>query len=214
MRSPEPVQPLTDAEIAALQAGLEAVPEPLEPLSLAALDGFLCGVLLQPRAVAARQFLPWVLDAQGRPAPAAFAAGSLREAVLRRHAELGAAIAARRWFDPWIVESLDASWPEPQRIEAAVQPWVTGFAVAMEHYPELIDADDPELTHPLALLFRHLDADELEDAQEVRDEIAELEPPPTIEAAVESIVRATLQLADVRDERVRSTADRRRSPNG
>lgn len=208
------MRPLTDDELAALQAGLEAVPEPLEPLSLAALDGFLCGVLLQPRPVAPRQFLRWVTDAQGRPWPGGYDGDPLRAAVLRRHAELGAAIASRRWFDPWIVEGAEPSASDPERIGAAVRPWVTGFAVAMEHFPELIDADDPELTHPLALLFRHLDADELEDAQEVRDEIAELDPPATLEAAVEDLVRATLQLADVRDARVRSTADRRRSPSG
>lgn len=208
------MQPLTDAEIAALQAALEAVPEPLEPLSLAALDGFLCGVLLQPRPVPARQFLRWVSDAQGRPEPAGFDGGPLRDAVLRRHAELGAAIDSRRWFDPWIVETAESARPDAERVGAAVRPWVTGFAVAMEHYPALIDADDPELTHPLALLFRHLDADELEEAQEVRDEIADLEPLPTLEAAVEDLVRATLQLADVRDARVRSTVDRRRSPSG
>jgi uncharacterized protein len=70
----------------------------------------------------------------------------------------------------------------------------------MECFPQLIDRDEPALTHPLALIFRHLPPDELEDAQEVLDEIEQLEPPDTLAAAVEELVRATLLLADVADE--------------
>jgi uncharacterized protein len=213
MRKTPAMQVLTDAEIDQLQAQLESVPEPLEPLSPTALDGFLCGVLLQPRSVAPRRFMPLVTDAQGRREPAGFDTGPIRAAVSRRHAELQQAIDTRRWFDPWVVEPAGAEWPDAERIAATVRPWVTGFAIAMEHFPELIDADDPELTHPLALLFRHLGSDELEDAQEVQEEIAELEPPASLEAAVEDLVRATLQLADARDARIRSTAGRRRSPS-
>ena len=41
--------PLTDADLDTLQDLLAAVPAPLEPLDVMALDGFLCGVILQPR---------------------------------------------------------------------------------------------------------------------------------------------------------------------
>ena len=53
------------------------------------------------------------------------------------------------------------------------------------------------LTEPLALLYRHLDADDLEDADELLDEIESLEPPADLTEAVEDLVRATLLLADV-----------------
>lgn len=187
------MQALTDEELDTLQSSLEAVPEPLEPLSLSALDGYLCGVLLQPEAVPASAYLPRILDAQGRPAPPGFDLRPIHAAVKRRHAELLAAIAGRRWFDPWVFD--DAPEADP----AAVVPWVTGFAFAMECFPRLIDRDEPELTHPLALIFRHLPADDLEDAQAVQDEIEQLEPPATLEAAIEELVRATLLLADVAD---------------
>lgn len=187
------VQALTDEELARLEMQLETLPEPLEPLSVGALDGFLCGVLLQPQTVAPGVFLPRITDAQGRSPPAAFDLRPIHTAVRRRHAELQSAIAGRRWFDPWVFD--DAGDADP----AAVVPWVTGFAFAMECFPSLIDRDEPELTHPLALIFRHLPAEDLEDAQEVLDEIEQLEPPATLADAIEELVRATLLLADVAD---------------
>lgn len=188
-RSPA-VQPLTDDELLDLDERLASVPEPLEALSASALDGFLCGVLLQPRRVPPSRFLAWVTDTEGRPLPETFDALPLHAAVLRRHAELDAAIQARRWFDPWV-------FAEPGADVTAVDPWVTGFTFAMECFPALIDRDDPELTPPLALVFRHVDPADLEDADDLLEEIESLEPLQTLEEAIEHLVRATLQLADL-----------------
>ena len=41
--------PLDDREIEELQALLDSVPAPFEPLDVSSLDGFLCGVIVQPR---------------------------------------------------------------------------------------------------------------------------------------------------------------------
>jgi uncharacterized protein len=192
---PAPQRPLTDKEIAELDALLAAVPAPLEPLDAAMLDGFLCGVLVQPRAVPASRWMPHVTDTQGRALPKGHDASRLRTLVTRRHRELDDAIAHRRWFDPWIFDG-DAG-------VAAVEPWVAGFASAMEWFPALLETESPALTHPLALIFRHLDADELEDADDLLEEIELLEPPADLAAAVEELVRATLLLADVGRPRAR-----------
>jgi len=58
---PEP-QPLTDTEIGELDDLLAAVPEPLEPLDVVMLDGYLCGVLAQPEAIPVEHWLPPALD--------------------------------------------------------------------------------------------------------------------------------------------------------
>jgi uncharacterized protein len=50
---------------------------------------------------------------------------------------------------------------------------------------------------PLALLYRHLDAEDLEDADELLAEIETLEPIADLEEAVEGLVRAILLLADL-----------------
>src|SRR4051812_30754462 len=90
-RSPVP-KPLTERELEELQALLDAVPAPLEALDVSMLDGFLCGVLLQPHRVPEARWLPHVTDADARPLPAGFDAARLQALVRRRHAELDAAI--------------------------------------------------------------------------------------------------------------------------
>ncbi len=191
-------QPLDECDLATLQALLDEVPAPLEPLDLSALDGYLCGVLVQPRAVAESAWWPRVVDIDTRPLPARFDASPLQAIVRRRHRELAEAIAARRWFDPWVF----ASQAEPDddddedAVSAAVQPWAFGFSVALEAFATLLERDDDEVTAPLALLYRHLGIDHLEEADALQAEIEALEPPPSLEAAVEELVRATLLLAD------------------
>jgi uncharacterized protein len=205
------VQPLSEAEIDELQARLDQVPAPLEALDVSMLDGFLCGLLVQPRPVAAAQWLLHITDVDGRALPMRFNATRLHELALRRHGELQDAITRRQWFDPWVFEleegddlevGDEASDDEDDAgLELAgtdaVYPWVAGFATALELFPELMALDAQELTAPLALIYRHLGPDDLEDADELLAEIETLEPPADLSEAVEGLVRATLLLADV-----------------
>lgn len=197
------VAPLDERDIDELQALLDRVPAPLEPLDVSMVDGFLCGVLLQPQPVPAAQWLPHLTDADGRALPAAFDATRLQALALRRHAELNEAIGQRQWFDPWVFELASADDEDedddsdmPHETDA-VYPWVAGFATAQEFFPGLMRLDAKALTAPLALLYRHLDPDDLEDADELIEEIDSLEPPADLSAAVEELVRATLLLADI-----------------
>ena len=191
-------QPLNDRELDELQALLDRVPAPLEPLDVSMLDGYLCGVLLQPRAVPIARWLPHVTDVDGRALPKSFDAKRLNELVTRRHTELNNAIARRQWFDPWVFELDDASGDDDDDPAVdAVYPWVAGFATALELFPDLMALDPSALTEPLALVYRHLAPDDLEDADELLEEIESLEPPADLSAAVEELVRATLLLADI-----------------
>lgn len=185
-------QPLTDAEMARLDTLLDQVPAPLEPLDVVALDGFLCGLLLQPAAPPPERWLRFVTDLEGRPLPRGFPAAELQALVRRRHAELAAAVAARRWFDPWVFELEGGHSPSE-----AVLPWVAGFAAAMDRFPALMQLDDPALVEPLALLYSHFDPADLEDADDLLAVIETLEPPATLAEAVEDLVRAVLLIADV-----------------
>ena len=205
--SSHPARPLTDVEIDELQRLLDAVPAPLEPFDVSMLDGFLCGLLVQPETVPPRRWLPHVTDADGRALPAGFDTRRLVELTLHRHAELGNAIARRQWFDPWVFE-LDADTdadgageaPDadaPPAVVDAVYPWVAGFATALTLFPDLTRGDPPALNEPLALLYRHLAPDDLEDADDLLELIESLEPAADLAEAVEGLVRATLLLADV-----------------
>ena len=194
----------SERDLEALQSLLDRVPAPLEALDVSMLDGFLCGLLVQPQDIPVRRWIGHVTDADGRPLPAGFDATKLHELVLRRHRELGLAIARRQWFDPWVFELSDENDAQPDPDDQdpaghidAVYPWVAGFATAMELFPALSDSGADALTEPLALVYRHLDPDDLEDADALLEEIESLEPPVDLSEAVEGLVRATLLLADV-----------------
>ncbi len=185
-------EPLSEQDMERLQDLLDAVPAPLEPLDISMLDGYLVGVLLQPRPVPFADWAPFVLDPDGRQPPRQFDGEALFALVRRRHRELNTAIAERQWFDPWVFE-LDED-AEPSEV---VYAWVAGFALASEHFPELMEEEAAELLEPLAQLYMHLDPDDLEDAEELIEEIESLEPPSDVAEAVECLVRASLLLADV-----------------
>lgn len=191
-RPPSESPPLADADITRLQDLLDQVPPPLEPLDTMALDGFLCGVLLQPQPVPPERWLPYVSDVDGRLAPPGEALRELQTQVLARHDQLQRAIAARQWFDPWVYQLEDEASPSE-----TVLPWVAGFAAAMDHFPGLMQADDPALIEPLALMYRHFDADDLEDADALLAVIETLEPPEDLAEAVEDLVRSVMLMADV-----------------
>ncbi len=201
-----PPEPLSEQELDQLQALLDQVPAPLEPLDVSMVDGFLCGVLVQPTRVAPEQWLPFITDVDGRNLPRGFNAGTVHKLVRRRYAELNAAIDRRQWFDPWVFElDLDESdegdededeGESPPEV-AAIYPWVAGFVTALEVFPGLMRMEGPALNDALVLLYRHLDPDDLEDADDILEAIEQLEPAEDLGVAVEELVRATLLLADL-----------------
>ena len=207
---------LNDADRDELQQRLDSVRAPLEPLDVSMLDGFLCGVLVQPEAPAPTIWLPRVTDVDARPLPEGFAVERLHRLVLRRHAELDRAIQQRLWFDPWVFEmapadaglGLDEVDESASSARDAVYPWVAGFVLAMEVWPGLMARHADLLNEPLALLYRHLDPDDLEDAQALLDTIAALPVSENLSENVEDLVRATLLLADVGRPLPRSSVDR------
>lgn len=197
--------PLTDDDLDALQQGLADLPPPLEPLGLPSLDGFLCGVLLQPQLIPTSDWLRYTTDLEGRPLPPGAQATGLQTLIARRHAELERAIATRQWFDPWVLAPEDDEPPSE-----AVRPWVAGFAAAMDLFPALMRIEDPALIEPLAVLYLHFDPEELEDADALLAVIETLEPPADMAEAVEDLVRSVLLIADV--SRPRTAPPPRRMP--
>jgi uncharacterized protein len=196
-QNPPAAAPLTEADLARIETLLDAMPEPLQPLDVCALDGYLCGVLLQPVRPPASRWMPFVTDVEGRPVPAGTDLQELQALVQRRHAELDSAIGRRDWFDPWIFQLAGDGEDDEASPTDCVLPWVAGFAAAMEVFPELMALPDEALVEPLALLFMHFDADDLEDADALLAVIETLEPPSDLGEAVQDIVRALMLIADV-----------------
>ncbi|MBI5718371.1 MAG: UPF0149 family protein [Burkholderiales bacterium] len=200
---------LSDTEITRLQTLLDerAAAAPADaPLDVSALDGYLCGVLLQPQALAERDWWPFGEPAAGAPA-------GLAPLVRQRHAVLAEAIAGRRWFDPWIFAPGEEDGDHAEAdgegagsggaagpLSGSLLPWVAGFALAAERFPALLRHDEQALAEPLALLYQHFDAEDLEgleDEPALAAALAAAEPPGDMTEAAEDLVRAVLLLADV-----------------
>lgn len=208
--APEPAAPpegWADQDLEHLQDLLDQVPAPLEPLDVSMLDGFLVGVILQPRPVPLGDWWRWVLDSEGRPAPARYDGQPLLALVQRRQRELQQAIAERQWFDPWVFELDESDNPSE-----TVLPWVAGFGLAADVFPGLMGLDEGQLMEPLAQLYMHLDPEDLEDADALLEEIESLEPPADLNEAVECLVRASLLLADISQPRPSAPARRPAGP--
>ncbi|NDY92939.1 YecA/YgfB family protein [Ideonella livida] len=193
-----PASPLPEdwsaRDLAELDRLLAAVPAPLESLDPSLLDGYLCGVLLQPHTVPEAMWLAHVIDTEGRPLPAGFALEPLRQQVRRRYAQLDAAIATRQWFDPWIFQ--DSEEVDDDDALALVLPWCAGFAMALDLFPTLMDEAEDEALEGLALIYRAFDPDDLEDADDLLAVIQEVGEPDSAEEAVEDLVTAVMLLAD------------------
>ncbi len=204
---------LDDASLVRLQTLLDALPAPLQPLDVSALDGYLCGVLLQPKVLPPARWLTYVADLEGREAPPGPARDELQALVRRRHAEIDAAIGQRQWFDPWIyqldTDDFDGDDDHASGPADSVMPWTAGFAAAMELFPELMALDHPDLVEPLAILFMHFDPEDLEDADALIEVIHTLEPPKDLAEAVQDVVRALMLIADVTRPRAASAPPRR-----
>lgn len=214
---------LSDAEFAELDDLLADTPEPLDPLDVVMLDGFLCGVLVQPVLIEPAQWLPVVFDLDGRPLPAnADPAWLARctELILRRQAALNRAMVEDGWFDPLVLEPDDEAPESPEGsaaaappvddpladlspVSRALMPWVAGFQFATDHFPALLELPDDAVSLAVARLFRHLPAQ----TDEEREVVATLDrdfPLRDLDAAIEDLVVAVADLADLtRDARYR-----------
>jgi uncharacterized protein len=142
------------------------------------LDGFLCGVIVQPTLLDADEWLPYVFDAGGHrwgEAEPSAEQQRARTLILRRHAALNRSIAEYGSFDPFILEAGDESaedvdatadpvgdaTPAPlDPIGSAILPWVAGFEQAVHLLPGLAELDEPAVATTLARLFRFLPDDE------------------------------------------------------
>ena len=201
---------LTDAELDELDALLAETPQPYRPLDAVMLDGYLCGVLVQPRRIEPEEWLPLVFDLDGAAFPAsADAAWRARcEAlIMRRHEALRQALLEDGDFDPLLAE-IDADEPPevpPELrglgpISLTLMPWVAGFEHAAVRFPELMALPDVDVQAALVRLYRHLPASSDEEREVIALMDREL-PLATLEEAIEDVVNAVADLAELTHER-------------
>ena len=205
---------LTDAEFAELDELLAATPEPLQPVDSVMLDGFLCGVLVQPLLLEPAAWLPHVFDFDATPLPDD-TDPAWRERttalILRRYGALNRAMAEDGWFNPLILEFDDEhplqpppdGGPDPMaglsEISQALMPWVAGFQHATLCFPDLAEMPDDAVMSALARLYRHLPA-ETDEEREVVATVERERPLKDMEEAIEELVVTVADLYDLTSE--------------
>ena len=205
---------LTDAEFAELDELLAATPAPLEPLDAVMLDGYLCGVLVQPVLLEPATWLAHVFDFDATPLPdTADAAWQQRTTalILRRHAALNRALVEDGWFDPLVLEFDDEHPREPvpegevdplaslSPVSQSLMPWAAGFQHACACFPDLEEIADDAVSAALARLYRHLPA-ETDEEREVVATLDREHPLATLDEAMEELVASVADLHDLTEE--------------
>jgi uncharacterized protein len=224
---------LSDEEFVELDELLADTPEPLQPLDVVMLDGYLCGVLVQPVLLTEADWLPAVFDFDSRPLPPGHDPAWLARCtglILRRHAALNRAMVEDGWFDPLVLEDDEegsaeaAALPEAPEdasgdpmaglsaVSRPLMPWVAGFHHAIGTFPALADMPDEAVSLALARLFRHLPAE----TDDERETVATLDrefPLASVEEALEELVVTVADLSDLtRDARYHVDTVQRSSP--
>jgi len=228
---------LSDAECAELDELLAQTPRPFEPMGVVMLDGFLCGVLVQPVPIEPDAWLPYVFDARGRLLASEVAGAWHERAValtLRRYQALNRSLLEDGAFDPLIAdldededdatgagaeaEAAGATAPPPDAlagIPAASLPlveWVAGFHFAAGLFPALEELDDDAVNLALARIYRHLppESDEQRELQAALD--ADL-PLASADDAIDDLIAAVADVADfTRELRFQVDTVRRQAP--
>lgn len=140
---------LSDAEFDELDELLAITPEPLEPLDASMLDGYLAGVLVQPRLIPIEEWLPPIFDYEGRALPddidPAWLA-RIRSLVERRFASLNQSMLEQGWFYP-VVLDLEAEEAAAEDGEAPAEGAAEASADAAvdAEAEEPVDPDAPQL---------------------------------------------------------------------
>jgi uncharacterized protein len=198
--------PLTDEEIATLDQFLARVPEAHDPMDVVMLDGYLTAVLLQPTVVLPSDWLPLILDANGRPVedhPEGLAGHELfLRLLMRRYNELAASIAAREAFDPLVFELLDEKTEMPLEGDAAIEalaPWAAGFAAALDAFPALDEIANPDLEVAMLGILRHAPAGEDADPQylELLEAMRRDVPLESLDEAIDDLLANVMTIADI-----------------
>ena len=159
--TPAPAHDLSHAEIAELDDLLAATPKPLEPLDVVMLDGYLCGVIVQPVLLQPEAWLPAVFDFDASPLPADVDPAWLERCtalILRRHGALNRGIVEDGWFEPLVPEPEESdsweadadaatgtvgAWPAVAAGDAALETADVPTPGSLDENPALTDAVDP-----------------------------------------------------------------------
>jgi uncharacterized protein len=194
---------LTDAEIHEIDELLALVPAPYETLDAVILDGYLCGVLVQPVILTPDDWLPPIFGTEGVPEPGENGWSEKRHnrlltLIQRRYDELLRGILENGWFDPLVplVEDDDGKPLEGKDAFEGIGYWVAGFEWALANFPQLEEAGLSGVPDLLDSLWRHL-PDQDETQQQMTKALDDEHPLKNLDAAIEALVFDVVDLAEI-----------------
>jgi uncharacterized protein len=193
---------LTDAEIHEIDELLALVPEPYETLDAVILDGYLCGVLVQPVQLTPEQWLPPIFGTEGIPEVGPKWSQKqhdrLIQLIQRRYDELLHGILEDGWFDPLVplVEDEDGKVLTGKDAFEGIGYWVAGFEWALANFPQLEESALSGVPDLLDSLWRHLP--EQDDTQKAMTKALDEEHPlKNMDEAIEALVFDVVDLAGI-----------------
>ncbi|MBB5205659.1 uncharacterized protein HNQ51_002986 [Inhella inkyongensis] len=214
---------LTPQEFDELDTLLQNAPGELEAMDVAMLDGFLCGVLVQPDLLKTADWLAYVFDAEARELPAdtdpAWLARTT-ELIERRHAALRKALAEDQWFDPIVLQLDGTEEPDPDPAFATLPdyskplvPFASGFVTALNTFPNgLLSMTDEAIELAMDRVARHLPCSD-DDERAAMAELDAEHPLKTLDQAVEDMVLAVVEIDSLTEsERYRVEPVRHETP--
>jgi uncharacterized protein len=193
--SPLPVknvtQDLNDEEIRELDELLAAVPAPWEAMDVVMLDGYLCGLLVQPTPPSKSEWLPPIFGEHETPFHTDVAGWSIAQQerlealIAQRWAAIEDGLIDQGWFDPIVPGSEEATALTPPF--EGLGFWVSGFEWALAHFTALEDKGLPDVPDLLDSLWRHLP--EQDETQAAMTQALDQEHPlHTLDGAIEQLV--------------------------
>jgi uncharacterized protein len=225
---------LLESEFSELDELLATTPAPLQALDASMLDGYLCGVLVQPRLIEIDEWLPNIFDYDGGVLPADVDQtwlARIRELVERRHGALNRAMVEDGWFDPVVLDLDEATEPAAvpadetaeqaearttfegmSLISRTLMPWVAGFQHAALCFPELSEMDNDAVMAAMARLYRHLPAETAEE-KEIVATLDREHPLKDVDEAIEELIVTVADLCELtQEQRYRVETLRREGP--
>ena len=188
------LHPLNDQEFVELEELLASIPETHRAVEADEADGFLVGMLLHPKEFSPDSWMPFILDAEGKPVPEFNPDDMyrLQSLLYRRYLELNSQLKARTPVDPIILEEATEDNPSGE-----LGAFASGFLTSMQLFPGLSAIDDNAVAGAVLGILRHLPPSAQGELSGVIAKANETSPLGSPEDAFEDMTACIAEIAEV-----------------
>ena len=188
------LSPLNEQEFVELEELLASIPETHNPMEADEADGFLTGLLLNPKEVPPDSWMPFILDAGGKAVTELSPEDlyRLQSLLYRRYLDLNDQLKARSPVDPIILEEAEEDDPSGE-----LGPFASGFLASMQLFPGLSSIEDKAVSGAVLGILRHLPASAQGDLAGMIAKANETSPLKSPQDAFEDMTACIAEIAEV-----------------